>query len=244
MPEGRRTPPRSDEERGITVGLIALIAKIIQWLLLSLFLAILVEWVGMTWWWEQAGVTHSREMFEAEQGFLGTEFRLTLVSSEPVRLGAAIGHRLSYVIFDLTRLNQLIKWANQTPSRDEPHLRALIHAMVNKLARYLIAAKQIVQVFGCRLAVLVLAMPVLGLCCVVALIEGLVRRDLRRWGGGRESGFIYHWAKRVALPLAVGVWLIYLMLPVSIHPSYIVLPFAGLLALATTAAAGTFKKYL
>ena len=95
-----------------------------------------------------------------------------------------------------------------------------------------------------HVAVLVLAMPVLGICCVVALIEGLVRRDLRRWGGGRESGFIYHWAKRVALPIAVGVWLIYLMVPVSIHPSFVILPFAALLGLATSAAASTFKKYL
>ena len=102
----------------------------------------------------------------------------------------------------------------------------------------------VVRIFGTRLAILILAIPVFGLCGIVAMVDGLVRRDLRRWGGGRESGFIYHWAKRVALPLAVGVWLIYLIVPISVHPSLVILPFATLLGLAITAAVGTFKKYL
>lgn len=142
------------------------------------------------------------------------------------------------------RLNRILDWAAKAPSRDEPRLRASIHRSANRLAKYIVAAKNRVLVFGIRMTVLLFAMPVLVLCCIVALIDGFVRRDLRRWGGGRESGFIYHWAKQVALPLAVGAWIIYLVLPVSIHPSLAIFAFAALLSMATTAAAGTFKKYL
>jgi integrating conjugative element membrane protein (TIGR03747 family) len=62
---------------------------------------------------------------------------------------------------------------------------------------------QVTQVFSVRLAVLALAMPVFVTFGLVSIVDGLAKRDLRRWGGGRESSFIYHWAKRTALPLLV-----------------------------------------
>ena len=53
-------------------------------------------------------------------------------------------------------------------------------------------AMQVTQLFSVRLAILTLAMPVFLLFSLVALVDGLVQRDLRRWGGGRESSFVYH----------------------------------------------------
>ena len=102
---------------------------------------------------------------------------------------------------------------------------------------------QMTQVFSVRLAILVLAIPVFVLFSLVALVDGLVKRDLRRWGGGRESSFVYHWAKRSALPLLVLTWVIYLALPFSLHPSVVVLPFAMLFAFSVAVTASTFKKY-
>ena len=55
---------------------------------------------------------------------------------------------------------------------------------------------QITQVFALRLVILTLAALVIGLFTLVALVDGLVQRDLRRWGGGRESSFVYHYAKK------------------------------------------------
>lgn len=79
---------------------------------------------------------------------------------------------------------------------------------------------------------------------VMALVDGLVRRDLRRWGAGRKSSFIYHWSKRSALPLLVTAWVICLALPFSLHPSWVILPFATLFAISIVITASAFKKYL
>jgi integrating conjugative element membrane protein (TIGR03747 family) len=87
-------------------------------------------------------------------------------------------------------------------------------------------------------------MPVFVLFSLVALVDGFVKRDLRRWGGGRKSSFVYHWSKRSAMPLLVSSWVIYLALPFSLHPSFMVLPFAALFALSMAVTAGAFKKYL
>ena len=78
----------------------------------------------------------------------------------------------------------------------------------------------------------------------VGLIDGLVRRDVRRFGAGRESGFVYHRAKASLMPLAVLPWVTYLALPISVHPLVILLPSAALLGLAVSLTAGSFKKYL
>ena len=98
---------------------------------------------------------------------------------------------------------------------------------------------QVTQVFSVRLAILTLAMPIFMLFSLVALVDGLVQRDLRRWGGGRESS-----SKKAALPLVVMTWVTYLALPFSLHPTFIVLPFAVLFAFAVAVTASTFKKYL
>ena len=82
------------------------------------------------------------------------------------------------------------------------------------------------------------------LSALVALVDGFVQRDLRRWGGGRESSFVYHWAKRSALPLLVVSWVVYLALPFSLHPTFVILPFAALFALSVAVTASSFKKYL
>ncbi len=64
------------------------------------------------------------------------------------------------------------------------------------------------------------------------LVDGLVRRDIRRFGAGRESGFISHRARASLIPLAVLPWVTYLALPVSVNPLLILLPSAALLGLA------------
>lgn len=46
------------------------------------------------------------------------------------------------------------------------------------------------------------------------------------------------------MPLAVLPWVIYLALPMSLHPLLILLPAAVSLGLAMNIAAGSFKKYL
>lgn len=109
---------------------------------------------------------------------------------------------------------------------------------------YLIAAAFVLLVFIVRLLVLIHTLPLFLLAAFVGLVDGLVGRDLRRFGAGRESGFIYHRAKASLIPLAVLPWVIYLALPVSISPLLILLPSAIALAIAMNVFAGSFKKYI
>jgi integrating conjugative element membrane protein (TIGR03747 family) len=128
---------------------------------------------------------------------------------------------------------------NQSPTfRD--HLR-----QAAGVARtYLIAAAYTVLVFLVRLLVLTLSLPLFLAAVFVGLTAGLVRRDVRLFGAGRESGLVDHRARAALMPLATLPWMIYLALPVSVHPLWILLPGAAALGAATCLTAATFKKYI
>ena len=74
---------------------------------------------------------------------------------------------------------------------------------------YLIASAYTVLVFLVRLLVLVLILPLFLMAAFVGLVDGLVRRDVRGFGAGRESGFVYHRARASLMPLAVLPWVTY-----------------------------------
>lgn len=98
--------------------------------------------------------------------------------------------------------------------------------------------------FVARLTILVLATPLFLMASLTGFIDGLMRRDLRKFGAGRESSFVYHRAKRAVIPLLLVPWIIYLSLPFSLNPMTVFLPCAVMLGIAMAITATTFKKYL
>ena len=161
-----------------------------------------------------------------------------------MQFASDLSDRFYHIAFEWTGIVDLIQWITPVPGLEESGVRPLLRWFYRPAADYVLAGMQITQVFAVRLAILTLATPVFGLFTLVALVDGLVRRDLRRWGGGRESSFVYHYAKKAAIPLIIMAWVLYLALPFSLHPSWIILPFALAFAFAVTITASTFKKYL
>ena len=244
MAEPVADPRRRVVQEGLFAKTLAGVAKIIQWLLLSLVFSIIIEWAGMVLWWPAQGLEHSRTMLATEIGYLDTDFRRSVVSSDPARFAKRVADYTYHYLFEVTRFVELIQWVSIPPERNEQGVRPMLHKLYQPMAEFVIAMMQVTQVFSVRLAILTLAMPIFLLFSLVALVDGLVQRDLRRWGGGRESSFVYHYAKQASLPLVVLSWIIYLSLPFSLHPTFVVLPFAALFALTVAVTASTFKKYL
>ncbi len=198
----------------------------------------------MAFWWPEQGLEHTRDMLAAEIDYLHSDVGRSLISADPVAFAKTLAERTYFMLFDLTGIESFVGWLSEPQGRDRGQILARIHAWLRPATEHVVAAMQVTQVFAVRLAVLLLAAPVFGLFALVGLVDGLVSRDLRRWGGGRESSFLYHWAKRSTVPLLVCSWVAYLALPFSLHPAFVVLPFAGLFAVAVGVTASRFKKYL
>ena len=186
-------------------------------------------------------------MLSYELDQLSTQFTRSVLFEEPGRQRIGWSEHTHEWIFRKTRLPEwvnnasqssrpgatarpetsAITWGNLRPSEGLPRRRSLY-----------------VLVFLVRLLVLCLTLPLFLMAAFVGFVDGLVRRDIRRFGAGRESGFVYHRAMAALMPLVVLPWGLYLALPVSISPLLILLPAAVLLGVAVSVATGSFKKYL
>lgn len=214
----------------------------------SLLLSIVIECVGMHFFWPEQGWHHAQGMLDYELGQLSAHFTRSAIVQEPGRTAHWLVERSYEWIFVKTGLIDWMREASaqaSAPSRGGARdFRYWISQVYVWTESYLIAAAFTTLTFIVRLLVLVLTLPLFLLAAFVGFVDGLVRRDIRKFGAGRESGFIYHRAKATLMPLAVAPWVIYLTLPVSLHPLLVLLPSAVLLGLAVDIAAGSFKKYL
>lgn len=248
MNDGRNNgaPPGHAGQRAVdrSPGLIARSVQLFYWLILALVVSVLVEWVGMTFWWTEQGAGHSAAMLDTELGYLSGDLRRSLLVSDAADYARRFADFAYRWLWQRTGLERAAVWAAETPPADATALRKTVHEAYAFVAAYVASAANITQVFAVRLAVLSLAMPAFLLAVLVGALDGFVIRDLRKWCGGRESSYVYHHAKRWIWPVFVGAWVFYLSLPISVHPGFSILPFAAVVGLLVAVTAGSFKKYL
>lgn len=233
-------------EQGILVKLLTKLLQALLFLIMTLGFSIATEWTGMaTGFWDEAGTRHSQAMLEQELSVLNTDFRRSVIVEQPSRFAKRFADNFYDLSFRKTGIESLIiALAKPTPGVRDGGFRQRLRHYYQLAEDYILAAMLITQVFAVRLAVLILALPAFVLLGLMGLTDGLVQRDIRRWSGGRESSFVYHWAKKLLYPALILPWILYLAIPSKIHPNLIVLPFAILFALSVRVMASMFKKYL
>lgn len=233
-------------QQGVILALITLPLRFFGVLLGSLLLSLLIELVGLHLFWPEQGWQHAQAMMNAELQQLSTHFTRSVVVQEPARItGQLVSWLYQNLLLDSGLLDWLKRMSEQAQaSRTRMDFNPTLAQVVVFLERYVLAAFYTTATFMLRVMVLVMALPLFVLAALTGLIDGLVRRDLRRFGAGRESGFIYHRARATLLPLAVLPWVVYLAIPVSLNPLWILLPAAAMLGIAVDVTVGSFKKYL
>lgn len=95
-----------------------------------------------------------------------------------------------------------------------------------------------------RLIWLATMLPLLCLCAITGLTEGLVQRDLRRFGSGLESIFLHRHIIRSGSSVATTLWVFYLAQPLFVPAMLVLLPAALWLGITVWMAAGSFKRWL
>lgn len=234
--------------QGLIASLITLPFRMLGVLLGSLLLSIFIECVGMHLLWPEQGWKHSQRMFHYELNQISGHFTRSTIVQEPGKTTHRVIDTAYTWIFVKTGL---LEWMgnvsvqarapSKTNTRNFQYYLSQVYVVVES---YVIAAAFTTLTFTVRLLVLILTMPLFIMATFVGLVDGLVRRDIRKFGAGRESGFIYHRVKASVIPLAVLPWVLYLAFPISVHPLWILLPSAVLLGLAVSITASSFKKYL
>ncbi|HCT9707697.1 TPA: DUF4400 domain-containing protein [Citrobacter werkmanii] len=117
--------------------------------------------------------------------------------------------------------------------------------MANRLLQKPFAALAYTLVsFMQRLVWLAAMLPLLCLCAITGLTEGLVRRDLRRFGSGLESVFLHRYVIRSGSSVATTLWVFYLAQPRFLPAMLVLLPISLWFGITVWMAAGSFKRWL
>lgn len=235
------------KQTGFIGRLFELMLRIIGILLFSACISVIVEWIGMAFFYEDDSYNHAAQMMKKELSYLNGTIINSLSNNDVNSVvidqaGETVKSVTTYVFIDSGFIAFLQSSQHHNPQ--DSYFYSFVKEIVASCYDYLMAAVYILIIFCIRLTILILSLPVFFLFAFVGLADGLMQRDLRRWCGGYESGFIYHYAKSYSVPLFITSWVLYLAIPVNIHPNLIIIPFAILFALSVMLMASKFKKYL
>ncbi|MFK9003038.1 TIGR03747 family integrating conjugative element membrane protein [Pseudomonas pergaminensis] len=238
----QNTPPQPIQRPGLIVSVIGLALRIIGLLIASLLFSILIEFAGLLLFWGDQGWRHSQVMLNSELGWLSEHFKASLILQQPGRRTVQVLEFLNQWLLVKTGFADFAQQA-RVSSMDNSFW-GWINQFYVSIEDFVLAAVYVTFTFVVRLTILVLATPLFLLAMFTGFVDGLMRRDLRKFGAGRESSFVYHRAKRAVIPLLIVPWIIYLSLPFSLNPMAVFLPCAVLLGVTTAITAATFKKYI
>lgn len=172
----------------------------------SLFLAIVVDWVCLYFFWPEAGWRHGQQMLVNEVGWLSKGLVHSAVVQEPGRSATWLvteAYDLLVVKTGMLSWVQGMESIAQAGPRNELDMRYWAAQSVTTIQNYALAALFTVLVFCVRLVVLLMTVPLFAMAALTGLVDGLVRRDLRKFGAGRESSYLYHKARATMMPLAI-----------------------------------------
>lgn len=220
------------------------------------FIGCLIEIGGGYTLWKGQGIRHAQAIVQQDLQYIAAAPRSLLVS-DTVAFSTQLAKwvRWPYERFGVLRWYQQLRsvkphnpsQAQQVAAKGGAQLQGLHTASRNLLlvlSEWMVVSMFVAQDVVLRLSIAAFAMPAFALACLLGVIDGLVRRDIRRWTGGRESSFVYHHAKRYTSWALTGGFGLYLTWPFGgFNPAYMVMVFTVLVAASLSTTVASFKKY-
>ncbi len=243
--------PKSASERGPVVLAMELTFGLLFMTLFSWGIGILIEVVGGYTLWEDQQEMHVQSLVREDLEHIASAPRSVLVDDTPafakwvVQSVAAPYHTLGLVRW--YREQRALEAADAQSPEAAPRkgLAAASRLLSYELSRIAIISMHVLQDVLLKLSIALFALPAFALACLLGAVDGLVRRDLRRWGGGRESSFVYHHSKKLTTWSLTGGFVLYLSWPFGgFNPAYMVLVFTVLVGATLSTTLSAFKKYV
>lgn len=215
-------------------GICAFIPALFGMLIAALFLSLIIEWVGLATFWKAEGANHAKQTMLTAFNWFSNNAQQSLIMKTPVQTLQVWIAKASEWLFVKTGFNT---WSAANKSTVAMSLYRWLHT-------YAEASIYVLLTYIIRLTVIVLTSPIFILAAIVGVVDGLVQRDLRRFGVGRESAFKYHHAKKMITKTMFTAWTIFIVSPISIHPDLIFTPAAVFFGFIIAYTIANFKKYL
>ncbi len=133
--------------------------------------------------------------------------------------------------------------AQETTNNGSP-IGFTVKQILSSIYRYLGVAIEVIRACTFRFAVLLTSLVAILPILTVGLVDGLVRRDVRRWSGGRESTLIFAYASKSVEPLFGLCVLVYVAWPWELNFAILNTILAISLTVLVSISVSRFKKYV
>ena len=227
----------------LTLRILSGFFDLLGFLLLAWLIAVAIEWGGMMVIWPEEGSAHSERMLKQELGYLNDDFATSITGSSPALAAFDAAIIVKFYVFEWTHLIHFYDWLKNAPV-DASSIRLSIARVAWTVSDYFQALMNTTLIFAVRVTVATLSMPSFLLIGTAALIDGLVQRELRIYGGGIERAMVYHHVKPWIKPAVMSTWFFYLGIPFSIHPNLIFVSAMIVFGMAIFLTSALFKKHL
>ncbi len=236
--------PHSQPTPNLFTSTVGLGLKVLSTLVFATLISIVVEFVGMDHLWSQHEGSRLRDRTEVERRLLeaqaGSSHLVSYVDglSQQYRewLATAVG---PFEVW-LTRVRQSEKQHSESVSPLNHSVRTVGRALADRT----LVALEFLNELTYRIAAMTVGSIPLLILSAVGLVDGLVKREVRRWSGGRESSWFYNAARRLVGPCTIGFVATLIVWPWTLSIAWVVAVFSGCIGVLVSIAAYRFKKYL
>jgi len=216
-----------------------IISSILHWILILLLLTILswfllLIWFGIQYSYQESFIVTEKmhELMQLNNGIISTyyisAFYHFILSMKGIEYLA--NHHL-YL---------LIQWIIKVLNNIHYKMHVSSEVMSQMIINVLFVPAEIVM--G-RLCIFVINLPFLISVLLIALIDGLGQRDIRKYQGARESAFFFHRIKPMTGKLFFLGFLVYMSWPWVISPLSFLIPITLIFSGMVIYLVKNFKKY-
>jgi integrating conjugative element membrane protein (TIGR03747 family) len=242
----RQQQPERPHARGPVVWVLVVTMGLISVSLTAWFTGMMIEMVG-GFFWSELGDQHATQLVRQDMDYIAAAPRSILVG-DTIAFSQLLS---SLVALPFEKFGILNRYESDLARRQQGALNNYkgIAKAADTLktigARGAVIAMRIAQDVLLRLSVALYALPAFALAILLGALDGMVRRDLRRWSGGRETSNVHHHARHYTVWALTGGFGLYLSWPLGgFNPAYMVLVFTVLVAATLSTTVATYKKYL
>lgn len=154
-----------------------------------------------------------------------------------------ITQRLTYwLFFQATTLHEVTQ-AYYAGQRFNEVDKLYVSQFIARNTREIYLAMNVLQVYGIRIGFVLTSIPLFFLLYIVAGVDGLTERYIRRACSGRESADIHKMSRLSKLMFFASGITLYLCLPIPMSPFWVIAPLCLIFAVATRTQWQYYKKY-
>ncbi len=210
----------------------------------ALCVAIIVEFGGMGRLWEAHDGSRLQNRTAEEYELLAARScnGLAVQTVDKVRL-LYLG--LVDLVFGSSRAEWEMRSKRPAGSPESMSLPVrFLDDMHRAISRHSHTTASLLREISFRVAAMTVGWAVMAFFFAIGLTDGLVRREIRRWSGGRESSWVYNTSSRLLGPISLVYTVTLIAWPWTLDIAWTISIFALINGLALSIASSRFKKYL